>query len=141
MENSEISPIQMNLRSPTPTDRDSPRCMLRIPRVVTPDMLKVPDTRLPEINKGQSFSHSNSPLPLSPRMAKNKDIEFPDIRNKPHNDLIEINAKVIRGMKKHSSDKCIRMTKNDEENKIRFPTWINSQEELAKQGIFIHKNK
>lgn len=140
MENPEISPIRMNLRTSTPTSRDSPRCMLRIPESVTPDMLKVPDVRLPGINKGQSFSHSNSPLPLSPRMAKNKDIEFPDIRNKHNADLMEINAKVIRGMKKHSSDKGIRTTKNNEENNMRFPTWIGTQEQLAKQGIFIHKN-
>lgn len=138
MKSNEVKPILMNLRAPSPKNRDSPRCMLRIPEAVTPSMLKVPGIHLPGIVRAQS--HSNSPLPLSPRVAKNKDIEFPEIRDRVLKERDDLNAKVIRGIKKHSSDKGIRMTKDQEENDLRFPNWKVTQEELARQGIYIIKS-
>jgi hypothetical protein len=101
-------------------------------------MLQQSKLELPVINKASS--HRNSPLPLSPRIAKNKDVEFPDIFEKVPKDPQVINAKLIRGMKKHSSDKDIRSISNSKRGVERTNTCLNSKEELEKQGIFIYNN-
>ena len=136
MEKIDFSSVPIGIRTPTPGSRDSPRCQLRIPQQLTPDMLQQGKLELPNINKANS--HRNSPLPLSPRIAKNKDIEFPDIYDRVNKDSQVINAKTVRGIKKHSSDKGIRTTKV--ENFERTYTYVEDKEALEKNRIFITRN-
>ena len=98
--------------------RDSPRCMLRIPDAT--NFLQIPSLSLPSVVK----SKSPSPLPISPRIAKDKGYEFPEIsKASPSKFTPEPNT---RKLKKHSSDKRIRI------NLLEFPeimkNFINDEE-------------
>lgn len=74
------------------TPRHSPRCMLKIP-----DRVRVEETlgtHLPSISKSQSAA--NTPIRASPRIAKDKNYEFPDFPELPkrYNVIVSQDAEI-----------------------------------------------
>ena len=131
----------------TATARDSPKCMLRIPEKIQPDLLQVPTLQLPAIHKAQSAS--NSPYQLPPKGNKEKNYEFPDAPEKSQSpkdkngkciDLPIINAKVIRNMRKHSSDKRIKVQQNDLPSINKSPMRKSIEGQLNSEGVFNFDN-
>jgi hypothetical protein len=92
---------------------ESPRCILKIPEKVQSNLLHVPNSSFPSIHK--PFSSNNSPLPLSPRIIKDKDYEFPDIFKAQSPEDVngyagetQINSHDLRKIKKYNSHKNIK---------------------------------
>jgi hypothetical protein len=143
----DLAPLYPKGFSPSSRDsqrsRESPRCMLRIPEKVTSDMLKVPLAQFPSINK-QKTSPCNSPLPLSPRIIKDKNYEFPDpnrvnlLRDDSEVKFDKIDRENIRGMRKHSSNKKIRQNHFElpEISKAAFRK--NSERPLERKGVYVY---
>ncbi|OMJ74019.1 hypothetical protein SteCoe_27136 [Stentor coeruleus] len=93
-----------------PSSKDSPRCMLRIPENVASNLLQAPQSTFPSIHKAHSAT--SSPFSLTPRIAKDKNFEFPDVMTRDRKargtpDSQKSNSRNERRIKKHSSDMII----------------------------------
>lgn len=125
-------------KSLPPSSKDSPRCMLRIPENAAVELLQAPQPTFPPIHKAHSAT--SSPFSLTPRIAKDKNFEFPDVMTRDREaratpDSQKSNSKNERRIKKHSSDKRISINILDLPEINKSPIRVQSEPDREYQGV------